>query len=303
MSIQVQNLVAQTKLRLERARSRWSVIDVAITTLRRYSQDDGSTYAAALTYYTFFSIFPLLVFAVAAVGYLTFGNAALRRDILDAGFDAVPMLRDALSPRGLDAIQERRQELALTGALLALYSGSGAVVALEHALNKLWRVAEEPKFLHKRLRSVLWLAILGSAAVLSVALSAAARLLGSTLGGLPVVGEVVGVVGLHAAGILVGTLIFVAAFRILPATELSWRDVLPGALVAALAFEVLKSAGGAYLAAGAESRNATFGAFAAAAGLLVASYLIAQVTMLSAEINVVLVERLLTRQSEPSERT
>jgi membrane protein len=96
----------------------------------------------------------------------------------------------------------------------------------------------------------------------------------------------------------VGTLVFAAAFRVLPATELAWRDVLPGALVAAAAFELLKSLGAAYLEAGAASRNATFGTFAAAAGLLVASYLICQITLLSAEVNVVLAERRLTRQSE-----
>jgi inner membrane protein YhjD len=289
-------MVAQAKLRVERARARYAPIDVFFATLRRFSEDDGSSYAAALTYYTFFSLFPLLIFAVAAVGYLTFGNADLKGDILRAGFNAVPMLADALSPQGLDAIERRRQELALTGVALALYSGSGAVVALEHALNKLWHVRVEPKFLHKRMRSLLWLAILGGAAVGSLALSALARSLGAVFENLPVVGTVIGITIIHAVGIVVDTLIFSAAFRVLPALELSWRSVLPGALVAAIAFEVLKSAGAAYLDAGADTRSATFGTFAAAAGLLVASYLISQITLLSAEINVVLAERRRTRQ-------
>jgi membrane protein len=160
MSSQLQRLVAQAKLRVERARARWAAVDVGVGTLKRFSADDGSSYAAALTYYTFFSIFPLLVFGIAALGYLTFGNAQLQEDILEAGLETIPMLQDALSPAGLETIKERRQELALTGVVLALYSGSGAVVALEHALNKLWRVPEEPKFIQKRLRSLIWLAIL-----------------------------------------------------------------------------------------------------------------------------------------------
>jgi membrane protein len=291
--------LTHAKLQLERARARWSSVDVAMATLRRFSVDDGSSYAAALTYYMFFSIFPLLVFGIAALGYLTFGNADLQNDILAAGLESVPMLRDALSPDGLETIKERRQELALTGMVLALYSGSGAVVALEHALNKLWRVSEEPKFVHKRLRSLVWLAILGVAAITSLALSAAARTLGSLLGGLPGVGEALGIGLLHAVGIAVGTLVFAAAFRVLPGKDLSWKDVLPGAVIAATAFEVLKSLGATYLQAGAASRNATFGSFATAAGLLVAAYLISQVTLLSAEVNVVLAERRATRQSVP----
>jgi membrane protein len=299
LSSQIRNLLTHAKLRVERARARWAAVDIAVGTFKRFSADDGSSYAAALTYYTFFSIFPLLVFGIAALGYLTFGNADLQNDILAAGLETVPMLRDALSPDGLETIKERRQELALTGIVLALYSGSGAVVALEHALNKLWRVSEEPKFVHKRLRSLVWLAILGVAALTSLALSAAARTLGSLLGGLPGVGEALGIGLLHAVGIAVGTLVFAAAFRVLPSTDLSWRDVLPGAVIAATAFEVLKSLGATYLQAGAASRNATFGSFATAAGLLVAAYLISQITLLSAEVNVVLAERRATRQSVP----
>jgi membrane protein len=301
MSSQLQRLVAQAKLRVERARARWAAVDVGVGTLKRFSADDGSSYAAALTYYTFFSIFPLLVFGIAALGYLTFGNAQLQEDILEAGLETIPMLQDALSPAGLETIKERRQELALTGVVLALYSGSGAVVALEHALNKLWHVPEEPKFIQKRLRSLIWLAILGGAAVTSLVLSAVARTLGSLVSGLPGLGELLGVVLLHAVGIAVGTLVFAAAFRVLPAKDLSWGTVLPGAVVAALAFEVLKSLGASYLQAGAGSRNATFGTFATAAGLLVASYLMAQITLLSAEMNVVLAERRTTRQSVPND--
>lgn len=290
--------MSQAKLRVERARARWGVVDVAIGTFKRFSQDDGGTYAAALTYFTFFSIFPLVVFAVAALGYLTFLRPQLQQEILRAGLDAVPMLGGILSEQTLGTLAERRQELALTGVALALYSGSGAVVALEHALNKLWHVTEEPKFVPKRLRSVGWLGILGGAAVLSMGLSAVARSLGSLFQALPLLGAALAVALLHAVGVLVGTLAFAAAFRVLPATELAWRDVLPGALVAAAALELLKSVGAAYLEAGAASRNATFGTFAAAAGLLVASYLICQITLLSAEVNVVLAERRLTRQSE-----
>ena len=164
--------------------------------------------------------------------------------------------------------------------------------------TRLWRVAEEPAFVQKRARSLLWLALLGGAAVVSVALSALARSLTWLSDRVPFLGTGASSFGLHLVGVAVGVLVFAAAFRVLPARELGWREVLPGAVVAAIAFEILKSVGVLYLEAGSGGRNATFGTFAAAAGLLVACYLICQVTLLAAEINVVLAERRGTRHIE-----
>jgi membrane protein len=297
VSSRVRPLVAQAKLRVERARARYGAVDVLLGTFKRYSADDGGSYAAALTYYVFFSIFPLLAFALALLGYITFGNSELQREIFDAGLKAAPMLRSALSKKGLSAIAERRRELALTGAALALYSGSGAVVALEHALNKIWHVTHEPGLVAKRVRSLKWLAVLGIAAVASVALGAGAELAGSIFGSLAPAGATVASLLIHLVGVIVGVGVFASAFKLLPAVEVSWHDVVPGAVAAAVCFELLKVVGSVYFEAGSKGRNATFGAFATSAGLLVVSYLLAQVTLLCAELNATLVERRFTRQS------
>ena len=292
------DLLSQLKVRVERARARFTIVDVALTTFKRFSQDDGGSYAAALTYYTFLSIFPLLLFGLSALGYITFGNERLQRDIIDAGLEAAPMLGDILKRNALTALQQRRGQLAITGFVLALYSGSGAIVALEHALNKLHHVRVEPNFLAKRLRSLRWLAVLGGAAVVSVALSSIAAFAGRLFKGLGPVGGLVASSLSYAAALLVGVLVFGTAYRFLPAVKQSWAQVAPGAVLAAVLFELLKLAGGAYLDTGAHSRRATFGIFATAAGLLVASYLLSQVTLMCAELNVVLAERRLTRQSQ-----
>ena len=279
--------VAQARLKLERARADHGWFDVAFRTFKRYGEDDASSYAAALTYYTFFSIFPMLLFAAAILGYITFGNEDLQQQLIDSGLKTVPILRDALKPEGLETIMANRGNLALTGLVLSLYSGSGAIVALGHALNKINHVSEEGSFVQKRVRSLLWLGILGVAAVASLALSAVA-------GFAP--GPLAFVLAL-AGGLAVNTAIFATAFKFLTHKDETWASVLPGALVAAVGFEILKVAGSYYLARGETARNDTFGTFAAAAALLIASYLIAQVTLLSAEVNAVLAERRAARQS------
>jgi len=283
----IKRLPALAKLKVEKTRARWGWFDVVIRTFKRFGEDDGGSYAAALTYYTFFSIFPLLLFFVAAVGYLTFGNDVLQEKLIDSGLKTVPILKDALTPEGIEIIQKRRGSLVLTGFVLALYSGSGVIVALQHALNRIQHEADEPSFIQKRLRSLMWLGVLGTGAVGSLALS--------TLAGFAP-GPVALVLAL-AGGLALNSALFATSFKFLPAKSRSWREVLPGSIVAAIGFEILKVAGTTYLARGDAMRSDTFGTFAAAAALLIASYLIAQVVLLSAEVNEVLAERRATRQS------
>lgn len=290
---ELSKLGVQAKRAVEVARSRSTAVDVVVRVFKRFSEDEGGTLAAALTYYTFFSIFPLLLFSASALGYITLGNAELRDQIIQKGIDAIPLLGDALTSSGLEQLGRARGSLALTALAMGLYAGSGGVVALEHALNRIYRVTEEPKFVQKRLRSLKWLALIGAAVVLSVGASTAGSLLPKVVTDLPGVLSTL----TFLIGVAMTLFVFVAMFKFLPARRLSWKEIFPGAVTAAVAFEILKVAGGAYLARGETVRSNTFGTFAASAGLLVASYLVSQVTLLCAEVNAVLAERRTTRQS------
>jgi len=277
---------------LERSRARSPVVDVAVRTFKRYSEDDCGTYAAALTYYAFFAIFPLLLFAAAGVGYATFGNDRLAGDLIDAGVKAVPMLKDVLSEEALDSLQQQKDTIAGVGLVLALYTGTGAIVALEHSLNNVHRIPTEGNWFQKRLRALRWLFLLGIAAAGSLATTSLAA-------ALP---DGIGKVMSYAGAFAIDVFIFATAFKFLPAKRTGWSDVLPGALVAAAAFSVLKALGAIYLAQGADVRSATYGTLAGAATLLVASYLISQVVLLAAEVNATLIERRATR-TKASDRT
>ena len=277
----VTKVKVRSKLALERARSRYPVVDILAATFKRYSADDAGSYAAALTYYTFFAIFPLLLFGAAMLGYLTFGNDELKTKILDAAVSSIPLLKDALTPQGLDLIEANRQTIALTGVALAFYSGTGVIAALGHALDKIHHVDNEGNFFQKRIRALKWLALLGLAAVGSLTMTGVANfapaLLSTSLG--------------YIGGFVVNVFIFLTAFKFLPAKRLDFKEVWVGALIAASTFELLKTLGAVYLTQGESVRNATFGTLAGAATLLVAAYLISQVTLMAAEVNAVLAER------------
>jgi uncharacterized BrkB/YihY/UPF0761 family membrane protein len=367
----VKKIPQRALLLLERARAKNRVVDITMRTFKTFSEDDGGSYAAALTYYTFFSIFPLLLFSAAILGFLTEGNEVLRKEIIDAGLSSVPLLRDVLSPDGLAVIENGRQKFAITGTVLALYSGTGAVVALQRALNRFHGVSEEPNWVGKRIRALKLLALFAAGALISIVLGglsgyatnifAEKETLGGRevavnvinkgadppsanleIGGRPfpkvtegttfaegyvlesvsesgdcvnvsfegdentlceiggqgvTVAAVVGRILGHLTGFIVGVLLFGGAYRFLPAVKRSFRDVLPGALIAAGLFEILKEVGAWYIQRGAAGREATFGVFAISAALLVACFLISQITLLCAEMNDVIIERRLTRQS------
>jgi membrane protein len=283
----LKQIPAEAKLRVERARASYGIVDIAVRTFKRFSEDDGGFYAAALTYYVFFSMFPLLIFAAAALGFATEVFPALREDLLETSFESFPLLSELVTPEILDSLEGAAGRLALLSIVLALYSGSGAIVALGHALNKIHRVENEGNFLVKRLDALKWLAIFALTVLASLVVSGAARFFPGA------VTEVLG----FAIAFALNLAIFLTAFKFLPRFRRSWKEVLPGALIGAVVFEALKFAGTLYLDRGAAARSATFGAFATAAGLLVASYLLAQITLLAAEVNAVLAERRVTRQS------
>ncbi|HYP22640.1 MAG TPA: YihY/virulence factor BrkB family protein [Actinomycetota bacterium] len=279
--------INQAKLRIEKARARYGLVDIVVRTFKRHSEDDGGFYAAALTYYVFFSMFPLLIFATALLGFATQIYPDLEQDLLTEGLQSFPLVGSIIEPDVLRAIRRGAGGLAVLSIGLALYSGSGAVVALGHALNKIHRVENEGNFFVKRLDALKWLGLFALMVLGSITVTGWAQWVpgwGPTIISLLV-------------GIALNLAIFATAFKFLPRMRRTWEDVLPGAVIAAGVFELLKYVGTLYVSRGAEARSATFGAFATAAGLLVASYLLAQITLLTAEVNAVLAERRLTRQS------
>lgn len=289
----LKEIPGEAKRLLEQARARWPAVDVTLSTFKSFSLADGGAHSAALTYYAFFSLFPFVLFSVAVLGFVTGGNDELRDQIISAGEDAVPLISDVLTEDTLARIESRATNLALLSAVMALYSGTGAIVALQHALNRTHGLIEEPGWLQKRLRALKFVALFGAGVILSIALGALAGVLPRVLGP---AGAVVSWLGARAAGFTVGLFIFGGIYMLLPALERTWRDVLPGAIVAAAAFEVLKEVGAWFVERGSQSREATFGAFALAAGLLVACYLIAQITLICAHVNKVLMERKISRR-------
>ena len=102
-----------------------------------------------------------------------------------------------------------------------------------------------------------------------------------------------------AASTLANMLLFLIGFRVLTVRNVSLRTLLPGAVLAAIAWALLQWLGGWYVARQLSRASATYGAFALVIGLLSWLYLASTVTLLAAELNVVRSRRLWPRSLAP----
>jgi membrane protein len=255
--------------------------------LYKYGDDQGGYLAALMTYYGFVSLFPLLLLFVTILSFALQGNARLQQQVLDSALAHFPVIGDQIASN-IHSFHGSVFGLVV-GVLGSLYGGLGVVQAAQNALNQMWAVPRNarPNPIMARLRSLLLL-LAGGVTVLATSVLSA---LSANVGAYGA--------GVRAAAVVIGgalnVALFTAAFRVLTARPLTAREVAPGAVLAALVWQVLQWAGTLLLGHWLRGATATYGLFGIVLGLLTWIYLGAVTFVLCTELNVVRVERLWPR--------
>jgi membrane protein len=251
---------------------------------KKFSDDQAGQLAALIAYYGFVSIFPLLLVFVTILGFVLEGHPEDREKIVHGTLGQFPILSERLTLHSLNG-SGLALAIGIVGTLLA---GMGVTSAAQNAFNGIWHVPRKsrPNFLFSRLRSLAVLAILGTLTVVS---TAAAGFVGSSShGALAVIAGVLVAFAVNVA-------LFMTAFTLLTAADVSWREYLPGVIVAALLWQLLQHLGGYYVDHTLKHTAPLYGTFAFVLGLMAWLYLGAQLVIFAAEINVVRVRRLWPR--------
>lgn len=262
--------------RLDRFQQSRRRLSFAAAVAKKFSDDRAGQLAALIAYYGFLSLFPLLLVLVTVLGFVLRGDAGAQRDVLHSALSQFPVIGEQLQ-RNAGSLHGSGLALAigLAGALLA---GLGITGATQHAFDTVWNIPRRrrPDFLRTRLRGLAMLAALGLFAILSTVASGFVA-----GGGLPeaVAGAVV--------ALAVNLLLFFCAFRLMTSREVSTRDLLPGIIIGAVAWQVIQHLGSVYVDHVVKRSSQTSGVFAFVLGLLAWLYLGGQVTLIAAEINVV----------------
>jgi len=254
-------------------------------TFTAWNQDKAPRLAAALAFYSIFSMAPLLVIVIAGAG-LFFGEQAAEGQVF-AALRGLVGVEAALSIQAI--LQNVRQTesgvLATVISLGTLLLGATGVFAeLQDALNTIWAAPPRPKrgvtqIVRERFTSFLIVvgiaALLFASLVISAVLSALEAFWGEILTGFASAPLDVGI----SFGIT--TVLFALIYKVLPDVHIAWRDVWLGAACTAALFIVGKSLIGLYL--GTSSVSSTYGAAGSLAVLLLWIFYSAQIFFLGAE--------------------
>lgn len=271
-----------TAQRLDRFQRRHSWAGYPLGVLYKYLDDSGGYLAALIAYYAFVSLFPLLLLLSTVLGIVLAGHPQLQQQVLDSALAQFPVVGEQLGePRKLGGGTVG----LVVGIAGALYGGLGVAQAVQYMMNTAWAVPRNsrPNPFRARGLSVLLLATAGAGVLVTTVLSA--------IGGGGSLALAVRVMVL--AGSLAGNVVvFVFVFRIATARTLSVRDVAPGAIAAALVWQLLQTFGVVYVRHVVSGASATNGVFAVVLGLLAFLYVTAVAGVLCVEVNVVRVDRL-----------
>jgi membrane protein len=257
-------------------------------TFTEWQEDKAARLAAALSYYTVFSLAPLIILVLAIIGLL------YRRE--DASVYLIEQMQGLVGQSGAEVIQSIVENASQPGSSLIatiigvgtlLLGASGVFSQLQDALNTIWGVAPKPGrswlvMIKDRLLSMAM--VLGIGFLLLVSLVVSAVLSGVTAylsEFLPPSAGAVSRVLDFLISMVVITLLFAAIFKVLPDVKIKWRDVWVGAIVTALLFVLGKFLLGFYI--GRQSFNSTYGAAGSILALLLWVYYSAQILLFGAE--------------------
>jgi membrane protein len=266
-------------------------------TLKEWNQDNAPQMAAALAYYTVFSIAPLLIVAIAIAGFM-FGEQAARGEI-------VGQIKGLVGEAGAEVIQtmlENARQPGLEGGIIAslisvaflIFGASGMFVQLQASLNAIWNVApnagnQVKEFVRKRALSVLVVLSIGFLLLVSLVVSALLAGLNhfasSLLPGFDGVWQIFNFV----ISFGVTTLLFSLMFKYLPDIDITWNDVWRGAAITSLLFSIGKLLIGLYLGNG--SFGSTYGAASSLVVLLAWVYFSVQILFFGAEFTQIYTRR------------
>ncbi len=257
---------------------------VPVAVYKKFSDDEAGRLAALISYFAFLSIFPLLIVLATIVSRVLANHPDLASEIVTtaAGSFLAVGSNGEVQPLDLSGFA------LVIAVLLALWSGLAVANTMQVAVNTVYQVPKDatPNLPNRVLRSIELLVIIGV--------------------GLPIVGILQGTANQTIPGFFANALVVVGvvvldtglialALRQATVATTSWKGVLPGAVIASIAWVVLQSLATWLLTSKVASAESNYGQFAVVVGLLFWFFLLAQITLYCAVLNSVLSDRLWPR--------
>ncbi|MFC5064431.1 YihY/virulence factor BrkB family protein [Actinomycetospora atypica] len=268
---------------LDRFQRRHPAAGFPIAVLWKFLDDEGTYMAALITYYGFLSIFPLLLLALTVLGFVLQHDPALQDALVNSALRGFPVIGDQIG-RNVHSLQGSVPALVI-GLVVGVYGALGVMVAVQNAFAQMWAVpkAERPALHTTYGRGVIAVGLLAAGVVVATALS----YLSTWVSELPVPFDGLARFVVTVLGVAADAALIVVALKLLTARPLTYRQIVPGAVVAAIAWQLLQSVGSYLVQYQLRGMSASYGVFGIVLGLLAWIYLSAFVMLFCAEINTV----------------
>jgi YihY family inner membrane protein len=280
------NPVERVIRRVDQAQQHHKVPAFLFGVLKKYGDDNGGVLVANLAYSSFVSLFPLLLVLVTTLGLVAAGDPAVKKSVLDAVAKQFPLIGQQLAGN-VHALRRSSMIGLIVGLLVLIWGASGLAQAGLFTMAQVWNLPgpARPGYVQRLSRAVAFLGVLGLGVILT-----------TLLAGLDAFGHRAAPIALLLVllAALVNVAIYFIAFRVLTPKGVPSRKLLPGAVTGGIAWTLLQALG-TYLVQHYLRSDSVYGVFATVLGLIAWIYLAVEITVYSAEINVVLARRLWPR--------
>lgn len=213
---------------------RVSLVVFLIKVVNQMNKNNGLSLAAAIAYYGFLSIFPLLLGLIGILGFIL-PSQNIQHQITSYIQQNLPGISDIITSN-INNVINARGTLSIIGIILFLWSGSGIFRALYNAINRSRGITRLSPFYITIPRNIGLTIGVGVLFLISMGASYIFNII--HLASLPVVGAYFIEIGTRIIAFAISFLIFLVLFKIMPNARTYWRHVLPGALVTAVLFEI-----------------------------------------------------------------
>ncbi|HWC40235.1 MAG TPA: YihY/virulence factor BrkB family protein [Acidimicrobiales bacterium] len=260
-----------------------------VAVVKKFGDDSAGSLAALIAYFGFLSLFPLLLVLLTVLGLVFANDPDFQHRVVNSTLSQFPIVGSQLAgPHGVHSLRAGSVAGLVIGLLVLIWGSLGVTQAAQRAMAEVWNVpqVDRPGFVPRMIRSIAFVGVLGLDAVVITIVAGFASFGGHS-------------VGLRVAAVIVAlsadVALYIVAFRVLTPPSINRRSLVPGAVIAGIAWATLQYLGSYLVGHQLRHSSQVYGYFASILGLIGFLYLASQITLYAAELNVVRARRLYPR--------